>query len=515
MTTEKKGFHAHDEDFLTPGDRRDPDYKDRPEPTHSPVSGIRLIGLLGGPIVAALILLSSAPEGMPLAAWHLVAMACWMVIWWLTEAIPIPATALLPIVVMPLLEIDKIKPVAANYGHPLIFLFLGGFLLAAAMQHVGLHRRIALQIVSRVGTSPSRIILGFMLATAFLSMWISNTATTIMMFAVGLSVIDFVAKQTDDKKIVRNFGVALMLSIAYSASIGGVGTLIGTPPNALLASFLQNTYNIEITFFNWMLLGVPVVAIMLPITWLLLTRLLFPSHQIAIEDPGSVVKTELAALGIMSRGEKLVAIVFFGAALGWIFRSLLVDLTGLPLNDTIIALLAALILFAVPISRSRGEFALDWEAARNVPWGVLLLFGGGLALAGGFKGTGLAEWIGNAVAGVEVSTIVLVLLVTVAIVYLTEITSNTASTATFLPILAAVAVGLGLDPLILCVPVALGASMAFMMPVATPPNAIVFSYELMELRDMVRAGFLLNLVAIAVAFGLFTLLANFVFGVSL
>ncbi|OEY68067.1 anion transporter [Marinobacter sp. X15-166B] len=478
------------------------------------MSGLRLLGLLGGPVVAVLVLLTAAPEGMPLIAWHLVAMASWMVIWWLTEAIPIPATALLPIVMMPLLGIDQIQPVAANYGHPLIFLFLGGFLLAAAMQHVGLHRRIALQIVSRIGTSPSRIILGFMLATAFLSMWISNTATTIMMFAVALSVVDFVAEQTDDEATVRNFGVALMLSIAYSASIGGVGTLIGTPPNALLASFLQNTYQIEITFFNWMLLGVPVVAVMLPVSWLLLTRVLFPSHRIAIQDPGAVVDRELAALGRMSRGEKLVALVFLGAALGWIFRALLVTWTGLPLNDTIIALLAALILFAVPISRAEGEFALDWEAARNVPWGVLLLFGGGLALAGGFKSTGLAEWIGNAVAGVEVSTLVLILLVTVAIVYLTEITSNTASTATFLPVLAAVAVGLGLNPVILCVPVALGASMAFMMPVATPPNAIVFAYEQMQLRDMVRAGFMLNLLAIAVSFGLFTLLAKLVFGVD-
>jgi len=248
---------------------------------------------------------------------------------------------------------------------------------------------------------------------------------------------------------------------------------------------------------------------------LLLTRLLFPSHQIAIKDPSVVVLRELKGLGIMSRGEKLVGIVFLGAAFGWIFRKFIVDLTGLPLDDTMIALLAALVLFAVPISRVKGEFALDWEAARNVPWGVLLLFGGGLALAGGFKGTGLAEWIGNSVAGVDVSTLVLILLVTVAIVYLTEITSNTASTATFLPILAAVAVGLGLDPVLLCVPVALGASMAFMMPVATPPNAIVFSYELMELRDMVRAGFLLNIVAIGVAFGLFILLAELVFGVSI
>ncbi|SFG80357.1 SLC13 family permease [Neptunomonas qingdaonensis] len=512
MRTDKKDHHSDNKDFLTPDDRRASDDKDRSVPTAIPVSGLRLAGLIGGPIAAIIILLLPAPAGMPFEAWRLVAMAVWMVTWWLTEAVPIPATALLPIILMPLLSIDKIKPVAANYADPLIYLFLGGFLLAAAMQHVGLHRRIALKIVSRIGSSPSRIILGFMLATAFLSMWISNTATTIMMFAVGLSVIDFISKQTEDKKAVRNFGVALMLSIAYSASIGGVGTLIGTPSNALLASFLQSTYNIQITFFNWMLLGVPVVVLMLPTTWLILTKLLFPSHQIAIEDPGSVVDRELTSLGIMSRGEKLVGIVFLCAALGWIFRGVLVDLTGLPLDDTMIAILAAMVLFAVPISRTKGEFALDWEAARNVPWGVLLLFGGGLALASGFKSTGLAEWIGNSVAGVDISTVLLVLLVTVVIVYLTEITSNTASTATFLPILAAVAVGFGLDPRILTIPVALAASMAFMMPVATPPNAIVFSYEQMELRDMVRAGFLLNILAIIVSFGLFMLLGNIVFG---
>jgi sodium-dependent dicarboxylate transporter 2/3/5 len=476
---------------------------------------LRLTGLLAGPVVAVLLLFSAAPEGMSVPAWRLVAMAAWMVIWWLTEAIPIPATALLPIVLMPLLGIDKIRPVAANYGHPLIFLFLGGFLLAAGMQRVGLHRRIALRIVSVVGSSPSRIILGFMIATAFLSMWISNTATTIMMYAVGLSVIDFVARKSDDDQMVRNFGVALMLAIAYSASIGGVGTLIGTPPNALLASFLQSNYQIEVTFFNWMLLGVPVVAVMLPVAWLLLTRLLFPSHRIAIDDPRGVVVRELAAMGVMSRGEKLVGLVFLAAASGWILRTPLAKLTGLPLDDTIIALVAALLLFAVPVSRARGEFALDWQAAQRIPWGVLLLFGGGLALAGGFGSTGLAKWIGSAVADVEISTIMLVLLVTVAMVYLTEITSNTASTATFLPILGAVAVGLGLDPRILAVPVALGASMAFMMPVATPPNAIVFSYERMRLADMVRAGFLLNLVAIAVAFGLFVLLAEAVFGLRL
>jgi len=254
---------------------------------------------------------------------------------------------------------------------------------------------------------------------------------------------------------------------------------------------------------------------MLPLAWLLLTRLLFPAHRIAIDDPKGVVEKELSALGAMSRGEKLVGAVFLCAALSWIFRQPMSSLTGLPLNDTIIAITAALVLFAVPISRARAEFALDWEAARNVPWGVLLLFGGGLALAGGFSTTGLAEWIGNSVTGFQISTMLLVLVVTISIVYLTEITSNTASTATFLPILGAVAVGLSLNPAIMTIPVALGASMAFMMPVATPPNAIVFSYEEMKLSDMVRAGFLLNILAIGVAFGIFVTLGPLVFGFEL
>ncbi len=251
---------AREEDFQAPGDRRDPDYRDREEPPPAPIAGLRLIGLVGGPLAALIVFALPPPQGMPPEAWRLVAMAVWMVIWWLTEAIPIPATALLPMILMPLLGIGEIKPVAANYANPLIYLFLGGFLMAAGMQRVGLHRRIALFIVSRIGTSPDRIILGFMLATGFLSMWISNTATAIMMYAVGISVIDFVSHQTRDESMIRNFGVALMLSIAYSASIGGIGTLIGTPPNALLASFLASEYQIQIDFFTWMLIGVPIVV---------------------------------------------------------------------------------------------------------------------------------------------------------------------------------------------------------------------------------------------------------------
>ncbi len=478
-----------------------------------PLSTIRLTALAAGPVLTILVIFLPAPGAMQPEAWRLVGLTLWMVVWWLGEAVPIPVTALLPIPMMPLLGIANMRPVAANYGHTLIFLFLGGFLLAAAMQRWGLHKRIALKIVSYVGTGPGGIIAGFMAATAFLSMWISNTATTIMMFSVGLSVIDFISKKAPNRIMVRNFGVALMLGIAYSASIGGVGTLIGTPPNALLASFLESSYKIQIDFFTWMQLGVPVVLVMLPIAWALLTRFVFPVRELNIGDASAIIKGEIAGLGAMSKGERAVAIVFICAALGWILRKPLAGLTGLPINDTAIALTAATVLFAWPISREKGQFALDWEAARNVPWGVLILFGGGLALAGGFKSTGLAEWIGTQVSGFEVGTWVLVFTITLVIVFLNEITSNTASTATFLPILGAVAVGLGLDPRILAVPVALGASMAFMMPVATPPNAIVFSYEGMELADMVRAGFWLNIIAIIVSFAAMFLLAPLVFGI--
>ncbi|MHC0055014.1 SLC13 family permease [Actibacterium sp. D379-3] len=493
-----------------------------PADPHDPAQSIapekmprrRWAGLIGGPALAAALLLLPAPEAMPPAAWRMVAVTTWMVVWWLSEAIALPATALLPLVLMPLLGIQGMTDTAANYANPLIFLFFGGFLIASAMQRVGLHKRIALHIILKVGRTPGRIVLGFMLATAALSMWISNTAASIMMYAVGLSVVDFVARTTEDARLIRNFGVALMLAIAYSASIGGVATLIGTPPNALLASFMQSNYGIEISFARWMMIGLPVVAVMLPLAWLLLTRVLYPARDMAVGDLSSAVARDLAGLGPATAGERLVGTVFACTALAWILRAPLVRVTGLALDDTLVALTAALVLFAVPISRRRGEFALNWTDARDLPWNVLLLFGGGLALAGGFGGTGLAAWIADSVTGMRISALALVLVVTASMVYLTEITSNTASTATFLPILAAVAVGLNLDPLVLCVPVALSASMAFMMPVATPPNAIVFSYPDMKLADMVRAGAILNVVGIAVVFCVFTLLGPLVFGLS-
>ncbi|MEJ2631657.1 MAG: DASS family sodium-coupled anion symporter [Acidihalobacter sp.] len=475
----------------------------------------KLIALWLGPLVMLALLLLPAPAGLNPEAWHLVALAAWMVIWWMSEAVPVAVTALLPIPMMPMLGITGQKAVAASYGDPLIFLFLGGFLIAAAMQRWGLHRRIALRIVKIAGTGPQGIIAGFMLATAFLSMWISNTATAVMMYAVGISMVEFVAARVDEPAKARRFGIALLLGVAYSASIGGVGTLIGTPPNTLLAGFLADTYGIHIGFSTWMLMGVPLVAVMLPLTWLLLCRVIFPVKDIELGEAAGLIDEELQQMGPMSRGERIVLTVFLCTALLWIFRKPLVALTGLSITDTSIALLGATVLFALPASVQEGRFTVDWDAARKVPWGVLLLFGGGLALAGAFKTTGLATAIGEAVAGLAAVDISLIVLVTIAaIILLTELTSNTATTATFLPILGAVAVGLGQSPMVLAVPAALAASMAFMMPVATPPNAIVFSYEGLHIADMMKAGLWLNLLAIALIYGAMLLVAPLVFNLS-
>ncbi|TGN99887.1 anion transporter [Candidatus Thiomargarita nelsonii] len=478
----------------------------------SSISKQRLIALVLGPMAMLFLLMLSVPEGFTPEAWKLVALAAWMIIWWMTEAVPIPVTALLPIPMMPLLAIAPQKTVAASYGHPLIFLFLGGFMIAAAMQRWGLHRRIALRIVKAVGTSPEGIIGGFMVATALLSMWISNTATTIMMFAVGISIIEFVNNHINSPAQSRKFGVALMLGIAYSASIGGIGTLIGTPPNILLASFLSDNHGISIDFGTWMLMGVPLVIIMLPVAWFMLCKVIFPVKGIKLGEAGALIDQELEQLGEMSKGERIVLIVFVTTAIFWMTRQWIVSITGLEITDTSIALIAAILLFALPVSIERGHFTVEWDAAKNISWGVLILFGGGLALAGAFKSSGLAATIGNTVAsmqGVEISMIILATIA--AIIFLTEITSNTATTATFLPILGAVAVGLDTSPMLLTIPAALAASMAFMMPVATPPNAIVFSYEEMRIQDMIRAGIWLNIISIGLIYMAMLFLAPMVF----
>lgn len=452
--------------------------------------------LLLGPLFCLLSFVLPAPEGLSVEAWRLVGLTIWMVVWWLSEAVPIPATALLPIPMIPLLGIADEKTATASYANPLIFLFLGGFMLAQAMQRWNLHTRIALTIVNRVGTNPAGLLGGFAVATAFLSMWINNTSTAIMMFAVALSIIEYLKYLSPDDSRIRSFGIALMLTVAYSASIGGIGTLIGTAPNALLAGFMKETYGYTLDMRKWLWIGLPFVLLMLPMMWLLFTRVLFPTRGLRFEGAGDLIREELSGLGKMSVPERAVLVVFLMAVAGWLLREPVSKATGLPISDSFIAMSAALLLFVIPASVKDRKFTLDWQTVEGLPWGVLLLFGGGLALAGSFESTGLAKWIGGSVSGLQISLWLLVAIVSTMILLLTELTSNTAVTATFLPIMGAVAVGLGIDPLWLTIPVAVSASGAFMLPVATPPNAIVFAYDDLHIKHMARAGCLLNILSV-------------------
>ncbi|SHK06978.1 SLC13 family permease [Rhodothermus profundi] len=454
-----------------------------------------------GPLVFLGFVLLPRPEGLSQAAWYAAAVSLWMAIWWITEAIPIPATALLPIVLFPLLGVRSVGDATAPYAHPIIFLFMGGFLLAQAMQRWRLHRRLALHIIRRVGTRPARLILGFLLAGAFLSLWVSNTATALMMLPIGLSVLELLEERVAETPALHAFKAALVLSIAYGCNIGGMGTLIGTPPNALLAGFLSETYGYGLSFAGWLPLGIPVVALGLLLTYLFLVYGLFPAGRQLQVEAAELIQAELEALGPVHPAERRIAWIFAGTALLWIARPVLSRwIPGL--SDAGIAMGAALVLFLLPAEP--GRRLLDWESARHLPWGLLLLFGGGLSMAGAITGTGLAHWIGEQVrvlAGWP--PWVIVLLATGTIVFLTEITSNTAVTAAFLPVLASAAVGLGQNPLLLAVPATLGASCAFMLPVATPPNAVVYSTGRVSMLEMARAGFWLNLLFI----GLLTLLA--------
>ena len=457
---------------------------------------IQRIGLGAGLGVFVLLCLLPAPAGLPLPAWRAAAVAVLMALWWMTEAIPIPATALLPLVLFPVLGVASPAAAAAPYGNPLIYLFLGGFLIALGMERWQLHRRLALTIIQAMGTRPARIVAGFMLASAALSMWISNTATAMMMLPIGVSVIELVERPAagDDPRHGRNFAVALLLGIAYGCSIGGMGTLIGTPTNALLAAFLVDSYQLQLGFLQWMLVALPLVVAGLVLTWLVLTRLVFPLRVAEVPGSRELVAGELAALGPMSTPEKKVAAVFALTAGLWVTQPLLERWVS-GLSDTGIAVAGALLLFLLPAGGSDGGRLLDWTATSRLPWGVLLLFGGGLSLAAAINQSGLAGWIGGGVG--ELSSwplLAIVMLVALLIVFLTELTSNTATAAAFLPVLASVAGGLGRDPLLLLVPATLAASCAFMLPVATPPNAIVFGSGHISIPQMARAGVVLNLI---------------------
>jgi sodium-dependent dicarboxylate transporter 2/3/5 len=456
-----------------------------------------LIMLLLGPLLMASTLLISSPfEGMSEAAWHTLGLGLWMATWWISEATPVAVTAFLPLIVAPLVGIAPIKVATSSYAHPLIFLFLGGFLISIAMERWNLHKRIALKAMTLVGTKPSHQIGGLMAVTAFLSMWMSNTATAVMMLPIGLSIIEMVNQNQD--KPNQTFSKAMLLSIAFSASIGGLATLIGTPPNALMAAYLSESYQIEIGFGQWMLVGVPLSLTMLVLCWGILTKVCFKVNSEKSVDTSEMFKQKLSALGAMNKGEKLVLMFFTMAALGWIFRPLLAKATGLAISDTGIAMFVGLMLFVVPVDRKKDIRVLSWDDTKKLPWGVLLLFGGGLALAGLIKKSGLAGFIGSQLESTaNFPMLAAVLIVTITIMFLTEVTSNTATTASFLPLLGPIAVTLSDGPLMLVIPAALAASCAFMMPVATPPNAIVFSSGQLLISDMAKAGLWLNIAAIS------------------
>lgn len=436
-----------------------------------------------------------------------------MAVWWLTEALPIYATALLPLVTFPLLGARSMREAAAPYAHELIFLFLGGFLIALAMQRSGLHRRIALLTIRVVGERPSHILAGFMGVTALLSMWVSNTATAIMMLPVATSVIGLVSgrcsQDAGSRAALAHFSTGLLLSIAYAASIGGLATPIGTPPNLFVLSFVRESLGVEVSFVRWMAFALPLVAVFLPIAWFLLARVLHPADELRVAGGARLADDALAEMGRLSRGEWASLVVFGAAAALWMTRPWLVTLEvagAQPfagLTDPGIAIACALVLFATPTDWSRGEFALDWETARGVPWGVLLLFGGGLSLAAAMRGSGVSELLGGVATNLEgLPPLLIIAAVVAAIIFLTELTSNTATAAALIPILAAIAPGIGIPPLTLAASAALAASCAFMLPVATPPNAVVFGSGLVGMAEMSRAGLWLNWTGIVLITGL-------------
>lgn len=491
-------------------------------------------------LALALLVYFVLPGDLAHAAKVTAAVAVLMGVWWMTEAIPIAATALLPLLVFPLLVDDiDVSGVGASYGDDIIFLFLGGFLIALAMQRWNLHRRIALLTVRMMGTRPTRVVAGFMLATGFLSMWVSNTATAVMMIPIGVSVLVLVSGVTEgegdgsdgsianadlsdqaedsdavkDAVIESNFGTAMMLGIAYAASVGSLATIIGTPPNTLLVGYLEDNHDIKIGFGEWMIIGLPLALVLMFATWVLLVKVLFKPEIDEIPGGRELLDGELEKLGAMSSGEQRVLVIFVLAAVSWITLPLVLDEP--PIDDAGIALAAGVLLFLLPAGANRGVRLLDWATAVQLPWGVLLLFGGGLALSAQFGSSGLTKWIGTQVQSLGgLNIVLLVALVTTAVIFLTELTSNTATAATFLPVIGGVAIGLGTDPTLLTIPVALAATCAFMLPVATPPNAIAYGSGYVSIASMIRGGIWLNLIAILLITVVSTTLAVWVFNLA-
>lgn len=455
------------------------------------------ISLLLGPLSFIFILLFVKPEGLSENAQIVLAITSWIAIWWITECVSISITSLLPIILFPLCGALSIEDTTASYGHKFIYLFLGGFLLAIAIEKWNLHKRIALNIINFIGTDMNKILLGFMVSTAFMSMWISNTATTVMILPVALAIVK---QLKDNPDTIENenlkFGKSMMLAIAYSASIGGIATLIGTPTNLIFAGVIEKNYQIEITFMQWMIFALPFSIVFLLISWLYLTKFAFKFEQKSFPGGKEEIQKQLKQLGKLTKNEKAVLIVFGFTIFAWITRSFLLVEILPKLDDTIIAIVGAVILFVIPSSK-KGENILEWEDTINLPWGILLLFGCGMALAMAFDKSGLAIFIGEKLQGLNgISTFLILLLVITIINFLTEITSNVATTAMILPVLIPLAVSVNVNPYLLLVGATIAASCAFMLPVATPPNAIVFGAGYLKIKEMAKNGFWLNIMSI-------------------
>ncbi|RKZ72145.1 MAG: SLC13/DASS family transporter [Gammaproteobacteria bacterium] len=483
------------------------------------------IGLFIGPLLFLMFLFMPQPEGLSQQGMMVAGIAVLMASWWITEAIPIPATALIPIVLYPLLGVMAPAEVTQSYAHHLIFLFMGGFMIAVTVEKWNLHQRIALNTIRIVGMTPDRIILGFMIATAFLSMWISNTASTMMMLTVGLAVLHQIAREIDADATTHNidtreghfrFGIALMLGIGYSASIGGVSTLIGTAPNLVFAGIIEDTYGISISFLQWMLFGVPLAIVMLAITWFYLTRIAYPSEIDHLPGGEITIRNEIEALGKISSQEKKVLFVFSCVAAAWILRGVL-DIKALHLiKDSTIAMAGALVLFVIPSDWAKREFLLDWKTAVTIPWDILILFGGGFALAKGFSESGLTTFLAGQLSVLQGSNILFIIaIVTLLVIFLTELTSNTATATLTLPIMAALAGAMQIHPYGLMVSTVIAASFAFMLPVATPPNAIIFSSRYVTIPQMMKAGIWLNLIGVLLISLFVMFLLPFVWGIDI
>lgn len=470
------------------------------------------VGLLLGPIVF-IILIVLPNELISKQADAVIAVALWMIIWWITEAVSISVTALLPLLLFPLLEIMPMEDVGSNYGSPIVFLFFGGFVMALALEKVNLHKRIALSIIKITGTTPNKVVLGFMIATAVLSMWISNTASTVVMLPIAMSVIQLLINDADGfTKRDRNFALSVMLGIAFSANAGGIATVIGTPPNSVLIGLLENEYNIEISFLKWMTIGLPFSLVMIAICYFVLVKLMFPNGELKFNASKEIIVTELKKLGPTSQKEKMVLIIFGVTVFLWIFRTVInAFIPYFQLSDTMISMFAAIALFVIPFNLKKGDFILEWKDTQKLAWGILILFGGGLALAKGMSVTGIVDLVAGAIAQSDISILFTATLLIFLMLFMTELMSNVALVAVLAPVVAGIAIGLGLPIVHLLIPITIASSCAFMLPMATPPNAIVFASGYIKVSEMARAGVILNIIAVLLLVGVFQFVVPLLF----